>query len=332
MNILVKAYQDVYVKLNGWHQFCHCSYYYPFLFMEIFRREGSSGQFVGQVASKQEVITNPHPTDVLFFWGLESFIFDKEYSETLLKNHTGKKVLYITCQTNEDMVQYFDIIFATEWEGYADYYKKKYPDKLVYIVPFASPLFSFVDEIDKNPYADQDYKLIYTGIITSRYLEILNKLGDLYTVYVGGIYSPPKGGGCRHFTINEIKTIINPKLKLITPEVNFQYGYHFHYLKYADLGLNFFPSPHTLSKPVNSKLIDYLVCGLPMVSENANVGNFRLNQFQAGFQCKWNNFDDLVNTIEIAKKEKFDKLEIQKKAREVFNPITVGKQIIKEIS
>ena len=332
--LLVKAFGDVYLKLSGKYtdnNLCHCAYYYPFLFKEVFRQLGQESLFIGQEVFEDKIITEAKEDDILFFWGLESFVFDREYSLKLLKEHKGKKVLYITCQSDEELIKYFDYIFATEWEGYKEYYQTKYPDKKVFVVPFASPLFSFIDEVQMNPYQDDSYKIIYTGIITQRSLGILNKLADLENLYVGGIYAPPSGSGCRKFTHKEVRTLLNPKIKLIIPNGNFFYGYHFPYLKFADLGLNFFPNPNADSKPLSSKIIDYLVCGLPVVSEEGNVGNFRLDILKAGTNCKWDDFNDLQIAIMATKFCKLNKQKIKQEAREIFNPLTVGQTILKEV-
>lgn len=329
MNILIKATQDTYNTLQKGFISCHCAQYYTFLFKDIFTKLGHNVKFYGKTILDSDITNNFEGYDCIIFWGLESFIADKEFSEQILKNFKGKKILYITAQVTDEIIKHFNYIFATEMEFYKDSYNKNFPNIKTYIIPFCAPLYDFVDKNIKNPYIEKKFKIIYTGIITDRYLRILNNLAQHgENIYIGGIYKKDGEIYCRHFKPEEIKTIIHKKIKLITPEVNFIYGYHFNYLKYASVGLNFFPCPEGKSRPINSKIIDYLICGLPIISEEFAPNNYRITDLKAGIIVKWNDFNSLLKAIEKEKKTTRDRQSIQKEARKIFNALEIGKQII----
>lgn len=333
MRILVKAYKDVYIVLQQNIKFSHCAFYYPFLFRDIFRRLGYTAEFFGETAIAGEVVTDIKEDDILFYWGLESIVFDREWNIELLKKFQGKKVLYVTAQTLEETNQYFTHIIGTECDFYNAHYQKNYPHIKSSVVPFASPLYDFVDENNTNPYNDDSFKIIYTGIVTTRYLKLLNKLSEQgENIYIGGIYHDPAIRACRTFTEAETKKMFPSNTKFLSPMGNFIYGNHFNYLKYADLGINFYPAKNLPSRPINSKIIDYLVCGLPIVSEGVSPNSYRIKNLNAGLLCEWNSEKDLYEKIQEAKTMKFDRANILTKAREIFNPLKIGEQIIKEIA
>lgn len=331
MKIGIKTFYGTYSRFANNDFESHCATYYTFLFRDIFRSLGLQCDFIGDKEIKGEIFTNYNDYDAIVFWGLESFSFDK-YSEQLLKTFKGKKILYITAQVKQDIIQHFDYIFCAELPDYKQFYEINYPNTIINVVPFASPMFDFMDKTTSNPYSSNNKKIIYTGIITGRYLTLLNTIADLpYDLYVGGIYAPPDGTGCRPFNTQEIPSLFSSKVKFIHSNVKFPYGYHFPYLKHADLGLNFYPSTGLKSKPVNSKIIDYLCCGLPIICEDECPNSFRITNFNAGNLVKWNNINDILNGINKTLNQSFDKNTIQQDARELFNPLMVGKKMLEVI-
>ena len=329
MKILIKTFYGTYEALQNKHFESHCSTYYTYLFREIFRRLGHECNFLGATEVPNEIITNYKDYDVLFFWGLESFLFDLNYSTSVLQNCTGKKILYITTQTKYDIFKYFDYIFPTEIQEYVSFYQTKYPQSKVQLIPFASPMFDLIDKETDNPYNDLNKKVIYTGIVTGRYINVLNYLVEHgINLYVGGIYATPDAKGCRAFTEQELKELFNPNIKWLSKNGNFEYGSHFKYLKHADVGLNFYPSIGLASKPINSKIIDYLVCGLPIVSEDESPNSYRLHQLNAGFTAKWFDLPQILDTVHKALNTDWNKEQIQIDARKIFNPLTIGQQIL----
>lgn len=332
MKILIKSYYGTYSAIQKGHLESHCSTYYTFLFRDIFRQLGHTCDFIGEKQEGTEIITNHQGYDAIIFWGLESFTFDLNYSTKLLQEFNGKKILYITAQVEKEIFKYFNYIFPTELKCYVPFYQSRYSNSKVVSVPFASPMFDFIDKEEDNPFLDDTKKVIYTGIITGRGLKVLNYLAEhQINLYVGGIYAPPDEKSCRGFTEQEIKTIFNPNIHFLTPTVNFPYGTHFKYLKNATLGLNFYPSTGMKSKPINSKIIDYLVCGLPIISENESPNSYYINDLKAGLITKWNDLSQILDTVKMALEINWDKPTIQNKAREIFNPLNVGKKILEVI-
>jgi len=332
MKILIKTFHGTYSALKNNHFESHCSTYYTFLFRDIFRQLGHECDFVGLKPHNKDIITDSTGYDVLFYWGIESFLFDLEYSTELLKNFKGKKILYITAQVKYPIFQYFDYIFGAEVQGYLNFYKEQCPKSVVNVIPFASPMFDFIDKEKENPFIDNNPKVIYTGIITGRYNEILNTIAEEgINLYVGGIYAPPKEKGCRAFEGNEIKDLFSSKIKWLSSGGNFPYGSHFKYLKNASVGLNFYPWIGLKSKPINSKIIDYLVCGLPIVSDDESPNSYHINDLNAGIITKWNNLPQILHDVQTALNINWNKELIQKKARNLFNPLTVGTKILEGI-
>lgn len=331
MKILIKTYYGTYEAIKRGHLESHCSAYYTFLFRNIFRQLGNECNFIGAEPC-DEILTDTHGYDALFFWGLESFLFDKEYSLKLLQEFKGKKILYITAQVEYDIFKYFDYIFPTDLPCYIPFYQSHYPNSIVTNVPFASPLYDFIDKEKDNPFLDNEPKIIYTGIITGRGLSVLNYLANNeINLYVGGIYAPPNGTSCRQFEKEEIPKLFNPKIKLISENGSFRYGTHFKYLKNAILGLNLYPSTNMKSKPINSKIIDYLVCGLPIISENESPNSYHITDLRAGLITKWNNLPQILHDVQTALNIAWDKQMIQNKAREIFDPLKVGEKILEVI-
>jgi glycosyltransferase involved in cell wall biosynthesis len=332
MKILIKSFYGTYEYFQNNRLESHCSTYYTLLFRDIFRKLGHKCDLFGKATVLNEIVKDYSDYDMILFWGLESFLFDLEFSKTVLQNFKGKKCLYITAQSSHPLISLFDYIFPCEINQYKQFYESHYPSAKVCLVNFASPLYDFVDADTTNPFTDNTFKTIYTGIITGRSKQILNQLVEKgINLYVGGIYAPPDGSSCRHVSKEEMKNEFHPKIHWLTNTGNFSYGLHFKYLKYADVGLNFYPSPHVTSIPINSKIIDYLVCGLPIVSENVSPNNFRITDLNAGEIVQWYNIEEIYNAIQKIKASTFNRTQIKQTARQIFDPLLVGQAIIEEI-
>lgn len=335
MKILIKTFYGTYEFFQNKSFESHCSTYYTFLFRDIFRHLGYKCDFLGEKAIDNEIVTNYNDYDMILFWGLESFLFDKEYSTEILTKFKGQKCLYITAKINNDIIKLFDYIFPCEIFQYKAFYENTYPKATVRLVNFAAPLYDFIDKETTNPFQDDKFKVIYTGIITGRAKNLLNQLADKgINLYVGGIYAPPDGTSCRHISDDEMKNEFNQNINWLTKNGNFSYGLHFKYLKHANVGLNFYPVPNLPSLPINSKIIDYLVCGLPIISENVAPNNFRIKDLDAGYVVNWNSIEQLYEAIKKTEARKFTKPErenISTIARQIFSPLKVGQQIIEAI-
>ena len=83
---------------------------------------------------------------------------------------------------------------------------------------------------------------------------------------------------------------------------------------------------------MSSKVVDYLVCGTPVVSEIPAPNNFRIKELNAGSLCEWNNFNSLYKKIQEEKKIKRDKTKIRVDSRNIFNPMKACEYIIKVVS
>ncbi len=332
MKILIKTFYGTYEYFQNNRFESHCSTYYTLLFREIFRRLGHTCDLFGKVAIPNEIVNDYSGYDMILFWGLESFLFDLEFSKGVLQHFKGKKCLYITAQITHSLIHLFDYIFPCEVPQYQLFYEKQYPTAKTRLVNFASPLYDFVDSDTINPYNDTLFKTIYTGIITGRSKQILNELAEReINLYIGGIYAPPDGSSCRHVSLTEMQNEFSQKIHWLTNTGNFPYGSHFKYLKYADVGLNFYPTPYLTSIPINSKIIDYLVCGLPIVSENASPNNFRITDLNAGEIVQWYNIDEIYNAIQKIKTSSMNRNQIKQSARQIFDPLSIGQTILQEI-
>jgi len=332
MKILIKSSLETYMVLNKkdylWHSCC----YYPFLFYECFRSLGHDVKFYGDISIEGLITNELTEYDLIFWCEIPSFGWKKEESLKVLSTFKGKNAFYIpTCYDLEEGKKYFDYIFVAECKEYKDYYIKEIPNAVVEIIPWISPSFEFIDRVQTNPYKDNGFKVIYTGIIKSRYLRILNYLAEMgENIYLGGTYFKKGETLVRAFTKEEIEGVVHPKIKLITSDATFTYGYHFNWLKYADVGINFYPAYE--AGAVSSKITDYLVSGLPVISEYPAPNNFRLLDLNAGQITEWNSPQKLYDTIQKEKQIKRNRDNILKKARDLFNPLEVCKKIIKVVS
>lgn len=305
----------------------HCADHYPLLFKKIFEALGHSAEFAGPNIAGDPFRARISEFDVAFFWGLESYVFYPEYAESLLNEFKGKKVLYITVARNEALFKKFDIIVGADVPSYKSFYTRHCPRARVELLPFASPMFDWVDLDKTDPYCGAEHpRLVYTGLMTQRQLSCFYALAQAgYVLHVGGKFLPEEGTS-RPFTLAEVKGL-HPNIRLIAPYGRFPYGAHWPWLRYADLALNVYPS--RVGNAVSSKLVDYLVCGLPVVSEESAPNNFYLRAYNAGLTCRWNDPADMVAKVKQALSMKWDRESIRAKARKAFDPLSVGKAIMK---
>jgi len=329
MRILIKASIETknVIKRNGyyWHSAC----YYPFSFYKTFKELGHEVKFYGDTALKNtidgveyEIITDYTGYDMMFWRGLESFVFDKEFALLTAKNFKGIKCISLGTNSRYPILNHFDYMMPTEDERFVEFYQKNFTNLKVFKIPLASPCFDFVDKDDSNPYPDDKFKIVYTGIIHGRYLSYLNKMAEKgEQIYLGGTYYPRAerlaGTGVRPFNEEEIKSLLHPNINLITHNGRFNYGHQFKYLKHANVGLVFYPAPKPLS--LSCKITDYLVCGLPVVAEDTVPNAKRITDINAGQIVKWSNFNAMYDAIKREQDMKRDKSVIKQKAREIFN-------------
>lgn len=328
MKILIKATIEtkMVIKRKGfyWHSAC----YYPFSFYKGFKELGYEVKFYGDTSMKQvidgieyEIITDYTGYDVMFWRGLESFVFDKPFAYKTAQKFKGIKCISLGTKSKHPILNNFDYIMPTEEDDFVNFYNKEFPSLKVVKIPLASPCFDFVDKEETNPYSNNNFKIIFTGIIHSRYLNFMTKLAEKgLNIYLGGTYYPDKERvaktGVRPFKDEEIKQL-HPNIHLLTSNGRFNYGYQFKYLKHADIGLAFYPAnfPFALS----CKLTDYLICGLPVIAEHTIPNSKRIIELNAGQIVKWNNWNEMYSAILKEKEIKRDRLIIKKEARGIFN-------------
>jgi len=327
MKILVKTADATHAILATGKQQAHCGNYYAFLFRDAFRALGHTVKFVGPQVYRDEIVQEPTDWDMIVCWGLESFVFDKEYTTNLLKNFRGKKVLYITIRCADPIVKLFDMIVGSEVEAY----RKFYGDKSI-ILPFSGPLPELIDKDSNNPYHDKNsFRVIYTGIVTDRYLKTLNRVASAgFDLYLAGIRLKTGETACREFTLAEIANDLHPCIKPLSPNSSLEYGKHFRYLKHAHCGICLYPSAGHTGMPASSKLTDYTMCGLPVVCEDASPNAFVLKVLDAGYTCKWGDEQDLLDKLIVARNTKWNRPDIMKRARFMFDSVEIARRICEQ--
>lgn len=341
MKILIKASIETKMVIGRGGYYHHSACYYPFSFYKTFKELGHDVKFYGDTALKNtidgveyEIITDYTGYEMMFWRGLESFVFDKKFANKTAKEFKGIKCISLGTKSRYDILNYFDYMMPTEDERFVEFYKKNFPNLKVVKIPLASPCFDFVDKDNSNPYKDDNFKIVYTGIIHGRYLNYLNKMAEKgEKIYLGGTYYPRKerqaGTGVRPFKEEEIKTLLHPNINLITHNGRFNYGYQFKYLKYANVGLVFYPAstPQSLS----CKITDYLVCGLPVIAEDTIPNAKRITQLNAGQIVGWNDFNAMYDAVKKEQDMKRDRNNILQKARKLFNIKDNCKLIIESV-
>lgn len=341
MKILIKASIETknVIKRKGYYW--HSANYYPFSFYKTFKELGHNVKFYGDTALKTvidnveyEIITDYTGYDMMFWRGLESFVFDKPFAIKTAKEFPGIKCISLGTKSKHPILKYFNYIMPTEEDYFVEFYQKEMPTIKTIKIPLASPCFDFVDKEDINPYNNNDFKIIFTGIIHSRYLNYIIKLAEKgEKIYLGGTYYPDKERiaktGVRPFKPEEIKEL-HPNIKLISPNGRFNYGYQFKYLKYANVGLAFYPA--NFSFALSCKITDYLVCGLPTIAEHTIPNATRITQLNAGQIVKWSNFDSMYKAVLKEKEIQRNRKKIIEDARKLFNIRDNCKLILNSIS
>ncbi len=320
MRILIKCHSGTYALMDKGGKGNHIGSYHNFLHYNVWKKQGHQVEFIGE----ELIPDNWQDYDILFFRGYNSFRQEYDFSVKILKEFKGKKILYIEGGDEKNIGQLFDTVFVPELSVNVEKWKVKYPKKDVRPIAWTSPEFDLIDKGD-NPYPDKKFRIIYTGIFTNRFLDNLKELAKRGEyIALGGIYYD--GKICRHFTVEEMKGL-HPNIQIIGKQNGiFTFGEQFPYLRYADLAICFYayPKPGGLS----SKLTEYLVCGLPVVCEHSTPNSERVIQYDAGLIVDWNNLEMLYNAIQHIKATKYDKQQIQNKARYFHNPEKICKEIL----
>lgn len=328
MKILIKATIETKLVMQRKGYYWHSANYYPFSFYKAFTDLGHEVKFYGDIKNKiiidnfeYEIITDYSGYDMMFWRGLESFTFDKPFSIKTAKEFPGINCISLGTMSKNPILEHFDWMMPTENEEYVKFYKKEFKNLKVSKIPLASPCFDFVDKEKNNPFKNNDFKIIFTGIIHSRYLDFFTKLAEKgEQIYLGGTYYPDKEriakSGVRPFNSEEIKNL-HSNIHLITQNGRFNYGHQFKYFKHANLGLALYPAnrPHALS----CKIPDYLICGLPVLAENTIPNANRITQLNAGQIIQWNNFNKLYEAVRVEKELNRNHNNIQTEARKLFN-------------
>jgi hypothetical protein len=329
MKILIKTADSTHLILASGKQQAHCGNYCAFLFRDAFRALGHTVKFIGPQAHNDDIVYDPTGWDMVFCWGLESFTFDKEYTTQMLQNFKGKKVLYITTKTSDPIVKLFDLVIGSDVEAY----RKFYGDKTL-ILPFSGPLPELIDKDATNPYKDRSsFRVIYTGIMTDRYLKVLNHIASSgFDLYVAGIRNKAGEKYCRRFTLEELAKELHPRIKPLSIDGALEYGTHFKYLKYAHCGICLYPGPDNAGQSASSKLTDYTMCGLPVVCEDASPNAFVLKILDAGYTCKWGNEQDLLEKLVVARNTKWNRPDIIKQARVKFDSVEIARKICQRVT
>lgn len=328
MKILICTFN--HFDASGIKVYTHCGDYYSLLFKQAFEALGHSVQFVGPKVKGDPYRHRLNEFDVCVWWGLEATALMPEYASKLAEDFKGNKVLYITTEKYMPMFSNMTHIFGTDIPRYSAYYKKHFPNVKFQLLPFSAPMFDWIDADKSDPFPkDEHPRIIYTGLITPNQLNILTAIARHgLKIYVGGKYLEP-GKPSRGFTPSEVAKL-HKNITLITPDGKFNYGAHWRWLHNADLAINVYPQRR--SNSVSSKIVDYLVCGLPVVSEDSAPNNFYLKAYNAGLEVKFNDPTDMIRGIEQALKTKWDKEAIKQRARKAFDPVKVCRAIIEAIA
>ncbi len=334
MKILIKANKGTYNQFQdaNFTPYHVCSVWNHQL-RDTFRELGHEVNFIGNEELANEIITDYVGYDVLFFHQLPSFIGDVEFSISLLKNFRGKKVLYIPTYISDDykeLIELFDYILVAGSLYNVLRWRVLYLDKVILPVSWHSPRFECIDVDLANPYKDDSFKVVYFGIITERYLDILKRLAaDGEQVYIGGIYAK-KGEDYTRFFIEEEVKEFPENLKLITPNGVFVFGAQFHWIRYADLGLAF--TDNKVIGCLRHKIVEYLCCGIKVLAEETIAIAYRVLELHAGFVFPYDNYDILYKLVQYEKQNRYDKEKLKAKARGIFDMHAVCNQILEAVA
>lgn len=328
MKILIQAQPLTYSTLKQKSFPFHISAYHNFLHYNVWKKQGYEVNFYGEKTFEDKVITSYKGYDTLFFRGYNSFKPSLEFVKKTLSKFNGRKILYLEGADKYGVGEYFDTVFIPEVETHYNWWKEKFPKKDVRRIPWTCPEFALLDKDESNPYKNNHFKLLYFGNIKQRYLKIIKKLAEKGEhIILGGMLSNPPAM-CRGFMKNEIKNL-HPNITLINKARGglFTFGTQFSYLKFADLGLCFYPRKKEGS--LISKMTEYLCCGLSVIGENSIPNRNRIIECNGGQIVEWDNFNELYDAIQKEKEVKRNKKEIMKKARGIYNPYKICEEILK---
>lgn len=217
----------------------------------------------------------------------------------------------------------FDLIIVPELVHQYIKYKELFPEQNIQLMPWTCPEFELLDKNLENPYTSDEPRIIYIGIYNDRYLNSMRYLADKgLNIYLGGLYYD--GTICRGIKKEEIN---NKNIHLITNNSIIKFGTCYNYLRYADLALGYYSA--NFEGGLSSKIVEYLSMGLPIVAEHTIPNRYRILQCNAGSIVPYMNREKLYETIIQELEKNRDKEIIRSRARAIFNPYTICKNILK---
>ena len=196
----------------------------------------------------------------------------------------------------------------------------KYTDRIndspMYVYPFYSK--SELCPFEKK----SKYTLIYVGRLRQNYgmtlpflMRMMSKLGDDYSlIIIPGSFNLPhqnplvKYNASREKNLNRLKSYIGLRrirfddeyrllqeypddyvcneantgnITIVDPQ---SWGDHLSYIDHCDVAINFSPNRTNgyQCEVANTKIFDYLVCGVPVISEAGCENNYMIEQYNAG--------------------------------------------------
>lgn len=328
MKILIKTHPSTNSVIKSGKYGNHISGYHIFNHLRTWRKQGHTVNFIGL----QNFVDASETYDVLFFRGFNSIRFEPEFGIQLLQNFKGKKILYLEGgDTDTDIGKYFDVVFTPETDATYNWWKKKYPNKDIRRIAWTCTELDIIDKDLNNPYPDDKFRCIYTGIYNDRMLGMFNEIAKDFNVVLGGIYYD--GKVCRGLGELEVDKL-QPNIQIINNRINpvcnrglFEFGEQYPYHLYADVGLNLYA--YNFEGALSSKLIDYLVCGLFVVTEETCPNRHRLEEINGGISVKWDDIKGLKEVLGTIKSRNVVKESIKQKARAIFSPDVVCEEILK---
>ena len=331
MNILIKPQLDYPVRSNslpGVHDYIDQLWSMHLLLS--FRELGYQTSFIQKEQIEPYSVSDTNGYNILIFDEITSFYQDKEYSISLLKAFKGLKVLYIPTFTPDypEITSLFDFIFVADsplnipkWEQFHSHVK-------ILPIIWHSPLSEFLDNNLTCPYQSDEFKIVYFGIVRDAYLDVMMRLAnDGEQVYFGGMYYTPENVWTKSVPQEKIERF-SPNLHMVS-NGTFECGSQFKWIKYADLGLVFYPI--NWSGAVSHKIVEYLCCGTRCLIEEPCPNAFRAIQINGGKSYPFRNYETLYNLIQEEKKLDYNKCELQNIARETFDIKNVCKTIVSSI-
>ena len=178
-----------------------------------------------------------------------------------------------------------------------------------------------MDKNTINPYTTTE-NIVFTGIYNNSYIDTLRYLANKgLNVYLGGIYYD--GKICRGISTEEINC---ENIHLITVNGLFNFGTIYNYIRYADVALGLYPAD--FEGGLSSKITEYLALGCPVISENTLPNSYRIIQCNGGCITDYNNPEKLYTNIKFELNKNRDRKNIMDRARLIFNPETICKNIL----